>query len=146
MQQLGLPAQLLFPPRKLLLGALIDCGGLLLGGGDPRLGLLSGRALGLLGLRESLRANPSSLGQIGLEPLGRLAVVLGCLGQQGSGLLLRIVIGGLELQNRLLPLDSQLGSRFGGFALNRAPQIFGVKVGILTGGLCLVISLAPNRL
>ena len=103
-QQLGLPAQLLLPPRELLLGPLIDCGGLLLGGGDPRFGLLSGRALALLGLGESLRANPRSLGQICLEPLGRLAVMLGCLGQQGSGLLLRIVIGGLELQRPPAPV------------------------------------------
>ena len=72
--------------------------------------------------------------------------MLGCLGQQGSGLLLRLVIGGLELEDRLLPFGGQLGSRFGGFALNRAPQVLGVKVGILAGGLCLVIGFAANRL
>src|SRR4249919_721169 len=59
-QQLGLTTQLLLPPCELLLGPLVDCGGLLLGGGDARLGLLGSSILGLLGFDESLGPNPGS--------------------------------------------------------------------------------------
>jgi hypothetical protein len=34
--------------------------------------------------------------------------MLGCLGQQRSGLLLRLVMGGLELHDCLLPFGSEL--------------------------------------
>jgi hypothetical protein len=57
MQQFGLAAQLLLPPRELLLGPLIDGSRLFLRGCDPCLGFLSGSALGLLRLSQSLGAN-----------------------------------------------------------------------------------------
>src|SRR5512133_2472448 len=145
-QQLGLASQLLLPPGELLLSPLINGSSLLLGCRDSRLSLLSCRTLALLGLGQSLGTNAGGFGQIGLEALGRLAVVRGCLSEHRSRLLLRLVVGRLELRNGLLSLGCEFGSRLCSLTLNSPAQIFGVEIGILPGCLRLMIGLASNRL
>ena len=52
---------------------------------------------------KGLGANPCGFGEVSLEALCRFAVILGCLGKQRCGLLLRLVVGGLELPRSPVP-------------------------------------------
>ena len=88
-EQLCLTTQLLLPPCELLLGPLIDGRSLLLRCRYPSFSLLNCRALGLLGFGKSLGANTCGFGEVGLQAICRLAVVLRRLGKQCSSLLLR---------------------------------------------------------
>ena len=103
-------------------------------------------SLGLLGLGQGLGPDPGRLGDVGLQPLGRLVVVLGGLGQQLRGLGLSLVVGLLQLGHRLLALGGDLLPDLGGLALDRAAQVLGVEVGVLPRGLGLVVGLTPQRL
>ena len=78
-EQVGLPTQLLLAPGELLLGALADGGGLLLGRLDPVLGLLDRGQLQLVGVPQGLLPDPGGLEDVGFQPGGRLLVVAGGL-------------------------------------------------------------------
>ena len=111
---------------------------------EPRLGLLDRLDLGLLGLGHSFGPDPGCLGDVGLEPLRRLIVVLGRLGQHGRCLGICVVMDLLQLGHGLLPLGGHLLADLGGLALDRTAQILGVQIGVLPGGLGLVVGFAAH--